>query len=159
MLSNPNAGISMATENKRIVGYLPQDYYLQLRQYMEQEHISESAALVRMVKQFFDTPNAHPDIEMEVAALKTQMQQVLSRIGVLEQLAQTRPTQRKGSKSQTYPILKPLTREELARRMGVSSEMLLEAMLKGESEFHNWCRHRDPGKRLWKWDGELFHPV
>ncbi|HEY9297330.1 MAG TPA: hypothetical protein VIQ31_13355, partial [Phormidium sp.] len=121
----------MVTENKRIVGYLPQDYYAKLREYMEQEHISESAALVRMVKQFFDTPNAHPDVEAEVAALKTQMQQVLLRIGVLEQLAQTRPAPRKGSASQPHPMLQSLTREELARRIGVSPEMLLEAMLKG----------------------------
>ena len=151
----------MATENKRIVGYLPQDYYVQLREYMEQEHISESAALVRMVKQFFDTPNAHPDVEAEVAALNTQMQQVLSRIGVLEQLAQTRSIPRKGSMtaSQRHPMLQPLTREELARRMGVSSELLLEVASKGETEFQQWCRHRDPGQRLWRQEGELFHPV
>ncbi|MBD2066029.1 hypothetical protein H6F93_00495 [Leptolyngbya sp. FACHB-671] len=149
----------MATENKRIVGYLPKDYYTQLREYMEREHISESAALVRMVKQFFDTPNAHPDVEAEVAALKTQMQQVLSRIGVLEQLAQTRPAQRKGSASQPHPMLQSLSREELARRMGVSSELLLDVASKGETEFQQWCRHRDPGKRLWRREGEMFHPV
>lgn len=44
----------MATNNMRIVGYLPPAYHQKLREYMEQESLTESAALVKIVKQFFD---------------------------------------------------------------------------------------------------------
>ena len=42
----------MATKNTRIVGYLPPPYHEKLREYMEQESLTESAALVKIVKQF-----------------------------------------------------------------------------------------------------------
>ncbi len=152
----------MTTENKRIVGYLPPDYHEKLREYMAQEHISESAALVRMVKQFFDTPTAHSNVPDEIAALKTQMQELLTRVGVLEQLARTRPSSHRGNPitSMSSPVVvRSLTRKELAGRLAVSEESLLEQALKGETEFQRWCRYRDPAKRLWRWDGDLFHPV
>lgn len=44
----------MATKNVRVVGYLPPPAHQQLRQYMEAESLSESAAIVKIVKQFFD---------------------------------------------------------------------------------------------------------
>ena len=44
----------MATKNVRVVGYLPPPAHKQLRQYMEAESLSESAAIIRIVKQFFD---------------------------------------------------------------------------------------------------------
>ncbi|MFB2971025.1 hypothetical protein ACE1CD_18800, partial [Aerosakkonema sp. BLCC-F183] len=44
----------MATNNKRIVGYLPPEYHNKLREYMKEQSLTESAALVRIVRQFFD---------------------------------------------------------------------------------------------------------
>lgn len=44
----------MATKNIRIVGYLPPPYYERLRQYMKEQSLTESAALVKIVKHFFD---------------------------------------------------------------------------------------------------------
>ena len=44
----------MATKNVRVVGYLPPPAHKQLRQYMEEESLTESAAIIKMVKQLFD---------------------------------------------------------------------------------------------------------
>ena len=44
----------MATKNVRVVGYLPPPAHKQLRQYMEAESLSESAAIIKIVKHFFD---------------------------------------------------------------------------------------------------------
>lgn len=44
----------MATKNVRVVGYLPPPAHKQLRQYMEEQSLTESAAIVKIVKQFFD---------------------------------------------------------------------------------------------------------
>ena len=44
----------MATKNVRVVGYLPPPAHQQLRQYMEEEFLSESAAIIKIVKHFFD---------------------------------------------------------------------------------------------------------
>ena len=44
----------MATNNIRVVGYLPPPYHEKLREYMQSQTLTESAAIVAIVKQFFD---------------------------------------------------------------------------------------------------------
>ena len=44
----------MATKNVRVVDYLPPPAHQQLRQYMEAESLTESAAIIKIVKHFFD---------------------------------------------------------------------------------------------------------
>lgn len=44
----------MATKNARIVGYLPPLYHQKLRDYMEEQSLTESADGVKIVRQFFD---------------------------------------------------------------------------------------------------------
>jgi predicted restriction endonuclease len=43
----------MATKNIRIVGYLQPDYHQKLRDYMAEQSLTESAALAKIIKQFF----------------------------------------------------------------------------------------------------------
>lgn len=56
------------------------------------------------------------------------------------------------------PVLPPQTITQLARRLGVSAATLEEAAQKGEAEFRDWSRRRDPAQRSWERRGELFHP-
>ena len=46
----------MVTKNIRVVGYLPPPDHQKLRDYIEANNLSESAALVRIVKAFFEHP-------------------------------------------------------------------------------------------------------
>jgi hypothetical protein len=48
----------MATKNIRIVGYLPPDQHQKLRDYMAQQSLTKSAALVTILKQFFEAAPA-----------------------------------------------------------------------------------------------------
>ena len=53
----------MTTKKIRAVTYLPPQYHKQLRQYMKQQNLSESAAIVEIVKQFFEQP-AEPELKV-----------------------------------------------------------------------------------------------
>jgi hypothetical protein len=78
----------MATQNVRFVGYLPPSYHEKLRQYMEQESLTESAALVKIIKQFFDEPQvafATPEKGDFIAELKADIAQLMQRLTILEQ--------------------------------------------------------------------------
>ncbi len=79
----------MATQNVRVVGYLPPAYHLKLRHYMEAESLTESAAIVKIVKQFFDgtavTIATEPIRGDEIAELKADVAQLQQRLTILEQ--------------------------------------------------------------------------
>ena len=157
----------MATQNVRVVGYLPLSYHEKLRQYMEQESITESAAIVKLLKQFFDSPKvalATPEKGDEIAELKADVAQLMQRLTILEQ-AVASGRQLNSAKSRTsyqhrqsQPVLPPQTSTELARRMGVSASTVDEAYQKGEDYFKNWSRRMDPTKKSWDKRGELFYP-
>ena len=157
----------MATNNVRVVGYLPPSYHEKLREYMEAESLTESAALVKIIKQFFDgtavTLVAEPIRGDEIARLKADVAQLQQRLTILEQSVMS--GQRfSSSKSRTslqpkpQPVLPPQTSSELARRLGVSASTIEEVYQKGEDSFKEWSKRIDPTKKSWHKRGELFHP-
>ena len=162
----------MATNNIRVVGYLPPHYHQKLRQYMEAQSITESAALVKIVKQFFDgstgsnqiaKPELDAAIDDALAPLKQDIAKLSRRLAVLEEAKVTpkqfKPAKRTSHHYGTPPVLPPQTGTELARRLGVTASTVEEAWLKGEAYFKDWSRRMDPTKRSWHKIGELFHPL
>ena len=94
----------MALKKIRIVGYLPPQYYQKLREHIEVHDLSESGALVDIIKQFFDAPvSSNSDLkasfDRELASLRTEMKEEMERmrqrLGVLEAELETR--------SRSYP--------------------------------------------------------
>jgi hypothetical protein len=160
----------MATNNMRIVGYLPPDYHQKLREYMEQESLTESAALVKIVKQFFDgstgtkAPSAAKEKDDVIAELRADIAELQRRLMLLEQ-AVVSGKQRSFARSKTpqkqrpQTILPPQSCADLARRLGVSPDTIEEAYQKGEAYFQDWCKRRDPSQRAWQKRGELFYPL
>lgn len=158
----------MATKNVRVVGYLPPPAHEKLRQYMEEQSLSESAAIVKIVKQFFDgsIPTKAPDVAKEkaeaISELRADMVELKRRLAILEQAVvsgyQRAFTSSKTSQRQRPQMtLPPQNCADLARRLGVSTGTLLEAEQKGETYFRDWSRRMDPTKRSWHKRGELFH--
>lgn len=155
----------MATQNVRVVGYLPPPYHEKLREYMLEQSLTESAAIVKIIKHFFDSPQVPkvtPEKDNEIASLKADIAQLMQRVTILEQAV---ASPRRFSKPRTsyppkpQPVLPPLPCTELARRLGVSASTLEEACQKGEAYFRDWSQRRDPAKRAWQKRGELFHPL
>ena len=159
----------MVTKNIRIVGYLPPPFHQKLREYTQTHDLSESAALVRIVKQFFEHPVPSEDseshLERELASLKAEMAEMRQRLGVLEAALATStrsrnyPPSRNHASARRTPTLPSQTSANLARRLGVTAESLKEALGKGEEHFKNWTQHRDPGSRAWVARDGRFHPL
>lgn len=151
----------MTTKNIRTVGYLPPAIHQQLRQYMTTHSLTESAALVKIVNQFFNSQPTPNSIELEMDTLKTEVAGLKLRLGTIEAaLASPRRTSVRSSTAQyTTPILPPQTQLQLARRLGIGTEMLAEAAGKGEAYFKDWSQSRDPAKRSWVQRGDHFHPL
>ena len=157
----------MATNNIRVVGYLPPSYREKLREYMKAESLTESAALVKIIKQFFDGTAvalvSEPILGDEIAELKMDVAQLQQRLTILEQ-AVTSGRQFSKTRARTeilakpQPSLPPQTIANLARRLGVSTSTTDLAYQKGEANFRDWSRRMDPTKRRWHKRGELFHP-
>lgn len=159
----------MTTKNVRVVGYLPPPAHEKLRQYMEDESLTESTAIVKIIKQFFDgsvgtkAPDAAKEKDQAIAELKADIVELKRRLAVLEQAVvsgQQRPfTSSKTSQKQRPLItLPPQSCADLARRLGVSTGTIEEALDKGETYFQNWSKRIDPTKRSWHKRGELFYP-
>ena len=158
----------MATNNIRVVGYLPPSYREKLREYMKAESLTESAALVKIIKQFFDGTAvalvAEPILCDEIAELKMDVAQLQQRLTILEQAVtsgrQFSKTQRARTEilAKPQPSLPPQTIANLARRLGVSTSTTEEAYQKGEAYFRDWSRRMDPTKKSWHKRGDLFHP-
>lgn len=159
----------MATKNVRVVGYLPPPAHEKLRQYMEEHSLTESAAVVKIVKQFFDgsvetkTPDVAKEKDNAIAELKTDIVELRRRLAVLEQavvLGKQRPfaSSRTSQRQRPQMTLPPQSCADLARRLGVSTGTIEEAYDKGETYFQNWTKRMDPTKRSWHKRGELFYP-
>ena len=157
----------MATNNIRVVGYLPPDYHEKLREYMQSQALTESAAIVTIVKQFFDSFSggeriALNELDEATAPLKAEIATLSRRLAVLESAfvstKQFKPARRAPYQVGPPPVLPPQTITQLARRLGVSAATVEEAAQKGSDEFKDWSRRRDPAKRSWERRGELFHP-
>ncbi len=149
----------MTPPTKRIVGYLPVEYHNRLRQYMEEQGLGESAALVQILREFFDGSQQNPELD----TLKSELVQLQQRVAVVE--AVLRAGGRGGSGRSSMPVMsepikpKALTTAELAERLKVKPEEVDEAVLQGVEEFKKWSRSRDPALIRWEKRGELFHQV
>ena len=132
---------------------------------------NESAAIIRIVKQFFDASveTKAPDVAQEkseaISELKAEIVELKRRLAVLEQAVvsgQQRPfanSRTSQSQRQRPPMtLPPQSSNDLARRLGVSTGTLEQADEKGEAYFKDWSRRMDPTKRSWLRRGELFYP-
>lgn len=159
----------MATKNVRVVGYLPPPDHEKLRQYIENESLTESAAIVKIVKQFFDgrMRTKAPDVAKEkseaIADMKADIVELRRRLAVLEQAVvsgKQRPfaSSRTSQRQRPQMTLPPQSCADLARRLGVSTGTIEEAYDKGETYFQNWTKRMDPTKRSWHKRGELFYP-
>ena len=151
------------------MGYLPPPAHQQLRQYMEAESLSESAAIIKIVKHFFDgsvetkTPDAAKEKDQAISGLKADVVELKRRLAVLEQAVfsgQQRPftSSRTSQRQRLLMTLPPQSCADLARRLGVSTGTIEEAYDKGEAYFQNWSKRMDPTKRSWHKRGELFYP-
>lgn len=158
----------MATNNIRVVGYLPPPYREKLREYMEAESLTESAALVKIVKHFFDGTGtkasfAAKEKDSALTELRADIAELRRRLIVLEQAVVSGKQQayfrsKTPQKQRPLPMLPPQSCADLARRLGVSPDTISEAYQKGEAYFKDWSRRMDPTKRSWHKRGELFHP-
>ena len=149
----------MTPPTKRIVGYLPVEYHNRLRQYMEEENLGESAALVQIVREFFDGSQKNPELD----ALKSELVQLQQRVAVVEAVLSSGG---RGGRGRSLPPMmsepikpKALTTAELAERLKVKPEEVDEAVTQGVEEFKKWSRSRDPALIRWEKRGELFHQV
>lgn len=161
----------MATKNVRVVGYFPPSYHLKLREYMQAQSLTESAALGAIIKQFFDgsssteISSANTDSSNAIAELKADIAAIQGRLVVLEQAIMRGGFQSYSTKARranqygTSPVLSPQTTSELARRLGVNLSTVESEWLKGEAEFRSWSKRMDPSKRSWHKLEELFHPL
>ena len=135
---------------------------------MEAESLTESSALAKIVKQFFDGTPAPQVTEKakddEIAELKADVAQLQQRLTILEQAVTSGQQFSKTRRARTEILAKPQlslppqTIANLARRLGVSTSTTEEAYQKGEAYFRDWSRRMDPTKRSWRKRGELFHP-
>lgn len=136
---------------------------------MKEQSLTESAALVRIVRQFFsravssDVPQTTEEKDDTIASLEADMARVLHRLMVLEEEVAS-IQQRRVGKSQAYPfsrppLLPPLPEDQLATRLGVMPSSIKEAAQKGEDYFKDWSKRKDPGSRAWQKRGNLFHPL
>jgi hypothetical protein len=159
---------SMATKNVRIVGYLPPDQHQKLRDYMAQQSLTESAALVKIIKQFFE---AAPALAVEAVASETRENFAQLRVEIAELRGRVAALETAGTQRQFYknspknfsagqPAMKlqPLKAADLAKRLGVSAEAVEKAAALGSASFLEWSKRRDPASRAWLHQGNLFHP-
>lgn len=168
----------MVTKNIRAVTYVPPDYHKKLRQYMKRHNLTESAALVQMIKQFFDgeQPQFNSDLKNEVEELvQEQLKQFKEDIDLLKEqmilmeqlLDKKKPveTNRRSPNSVNHHPrsllrLTPKTEEELTRRLGVNTGNVAKEFAKGADHFSYWSQQKDPSGIGWHRRGDgLYYPV
>jgi ABC-type molybdenum transport system ATPase subunit/photorepair protein PhrA len=79
----------MATKNPRVVGYVSPDNHAKLREFMEQQGLSESKALDVILSAYFGTPSALKsvtagilsDIPDRVTTLEQQIAELRNELG------------------------------------------------------------------------------
>lgn len=158
----------MATKNIRIVGYLPPQYHQKLREYMKEQSLTESAALIKIVREFFDravtanVPQTTSQKDDAIASLQADMARIKQQMALLEQEVAS-IQRRRGAYSKTYPFPSspvkplPLSSAQLASRLGVSESSVEEASEKGEDYFKDWSKRFDPALQAWQKRENLFY--
>lgn len=137
---------------------------------MKEQSLTESAALVKIVKQFLDgstgtkLSEAANEKDDAIAELRADIAELQRRLMVLEHAVVSGGKQRPFASSKTsqkqrpQTLLPPQSCADLARRLGVSPGTIEEACQQGEAYFRDWSKRMDPNKRSWLHRGELFHP-
>lgn len=158
----------MATKNFRIVGYLPPNYHQKLRDYMAEQSLTESAALVKIIKQFFEAAPAISAVAVAsetreaLARFQAEIADLQGRVAALEAGGGKRQFNKSSpphfSAGQPAMKLRPLKAVDLAKRLGVSAEAVESAASQGSTSFLEWSKRRDPASRAWLHQGNLFHP-
>ncbi len=126
---------------------------------MEEQNLGESAALVQILREFFDGSQQNPELD----TLKAELVQLQQRMAVVEAVLSSGRGGSRGRSS--MPVMrepikpKALTTAELAERLKVTREEINEAVIQGVEEFKKWSRSRDPALIRWEKRGELFHQV
>lgn len=158
----------MATKNVRIVGYLPPDQHQKLRDYMAEQSLTESAALIKIIKQFFEaaptlsTEAVDSETRENFVQLRVEIAELRGRVAVLETAGTQRQFYKNSPKNfspgQPSMTLRPLKAADLAKRLGVSAEAVENAASLGSASFLEWSKRRDPASRAWQKQGNLYHP-
>lgn len=167
----------MVTKNIRAVTYLPPDYHKKLRQYMKTQNLTESAALVQIVRQFFEgkqepqpTPGLKAFVEgvvtEQLAPTRTEIELLKTQLNLLQhrlEASEPAPTPRKHRLTATAPLNAPplssLTEGELTIRLGVSPGSVAKEAAKGQPHFRTWSKRKDPSGTAWEKRGSLYHPT
>lgn len=138
---------------------------------MVEQSLTESAALAKILKQFFE---AVPALSAEAVASETRetFAQLQAEIAELQQRVVALETeavavQRQLSKTsskhvsarQSPMVLGPLKAVDLAKRLGLSASAVEIAADGGSTSFQEWSKRRDPASRAWQKLGDLFHPL
>ena len=162
----------MVTKNIRAVTYLPPEYHQKLKNFAKRENLTESSALVEIVKQFFNG-NSQPDsshkaiieeivkkqlagTEAEILTLKAQVEQMQQ---LLAGMMSGKTSRKSPSRSFTKPKLQPLKAGELANRLGVTPETVEKEANRGNEHFLAWSKSKDIGRVSWEKRGELYYPL
>lgn len=132
---------------------------------MQEHSLTESAALVQIIKQFFEGAQGSQDSLTAIATLQTEVVQLQRRLAVIEE-AIAKGKHRTGTPSKTASVAPPksghihaLTPIELAKRLGVSPDTILAEAFKGDAHFKAWTKRRDPASKMWQREGDFFHPL
>lgn len=139
---------------------------------MKQQKLSESAAIVEIIKQFFDgTPEPNTELKAYVEATiqeqltetQTEIAQLKAQMEMMQQLLSEAMSGKTPRKSKTQPVgkpqLQPLTIDNLARRLGVSVGTVERELAKGNEHFRSWSREKDISSVSWEKRGTLYHPL
>lgn len=151
----------MTTQNIRTVCYLSSSCHQKLRDYMKEQQLTESAAIVRILQQFFEgnATKESPDLTRELETLQTTVTQLQYRLAVLEMVvAVKQPVALPRPHPPSPKQLPPQTSSSLAKRLGVSLRTLDAATKRGETFFTSWSQKRDPSQTVWQKHGELYYP-
>ena len=137
---------------------------------MKQQKLSESAAIVEMIKQFFEgTPEPDTELKAWVEAIvtdqlretQTEIVQLKAQMELMQQLLKenlTTKTSRKSRSPSTQFKVQPLSPEQLAKKLGVTVETLEAEYAKGVAHFRIWTSNKG-SVLLWQKQGDLYYPL
>jgi hypothetical protein len=146
---------------------------------MKRHNLTESAALVQMIKQFFDgeQPQFNSELKTEVEEIVQEQLKLFQedidllkeQIALMQKLSEKKTpveTNRRSSNSvnSNHPRsllrLTPKTEEELTRRLGVNTGNVAKEFSKGAEHFSHWSQQKDPSGIGWHRRGDgLYYPV
>ena len=135
---------------------------------MAEQSLTESAALVKIIKQFFKTAPVISAVAVAsetreaLARFQVEIADLQGRVAALEAGGGKRHFNKSSAPhflaGQPTMKLRPLKAVDLAKRLGLSAEAVESAASQGSASFLEWSKRRDPASRAWLHQGNLFHP-